>query len=191
MTLARRILTEKRHLIYPVVGVLMLNAAVFGAIVYPLSLKVANGERDAQAAATARRTARADYEAAMATVTGKASADGELKKFYDAVLPPDASAARRIVYGRVETLASKVNVKPLRESFEITQEKGSDLAKWTAQIALVGEYRNIRRLIYELETAPEFLVLENVTVAQGDERTPGLNVTVKISTYYRAASNGN
>jgi hypothetical protein len=191
MTLARRILTEKRHLIYPLVGVLLLNAAVFGAIVYPLSLKVANGERDAQAAATARRTARADYEAAMATVTGKASADGELKKFYDAVLPPDASAARRIVYGRVETLASTVNVKPLRESFEITQEKGSDLAKWTAQIALVGEYRNIRKLIYELETAPEFLVLENVTVAQGDERTPGLNVTVKISTYFRAASNGN
>jgi hypothetical protein len=191
MSLARRILTEKRQFVYPLVGVLLLNAAVFGAVVYPLSLKVANGERDAQAAATARRTARADYEAAMATVTGKASADGELKKFYDAVLPPDASAARRIVYGRVETLASKVNVKPLRESFEITQEKGSELAKWTAQIALVGEYRNIRRLIYELETAPDFLVLENVTVAQGDERTPGLNVTVKISTYYRAASNGN
>lgn len=191
MSLVRRILTEKRQFVYPLVGVLLLNAAVFGAVVYPLSLKVANGERDAQAAATARRTARADYEAAMATVTGKASADGELKKFYDAVLPPDASAARRIVYGRVETLASKVNVKPLRESFEITQEKGSELAKWTAQIALVGEYRNIRRLIYELETAPDFLVLENVTVAQGDERTPGLNVTVKISTYYRAASNGN
>ena len=34
--------------------------------------------------------------------------------------------------------------------------------KFTYTALLSGEYRNIRRFIHELETAPEFLVLENV-----------------------------
>ena len=79
MTLLRRILDEKRRFVYPIVAALVLNAALFAAIVYPLSLKVANGERVAAAAATARATARADFEAARATITGKDSADKELK----------------------------------------------------------------------------------------------------------------
>ena len=97
MTIFRRVLAEKRGLIYPLVGAVVLNAALFVAVVYPLSLKVANGERDAQAAASARAAAQAEFDAAQATISGKASADAELKKFYSAVLPPDQSAARRII----------------------------------------------------------------------------------------------
>ncbi len=96
MRLVSRVLAEKRTLIYPLIGAVLVNAALFVAVVYPLSLKVANGERDAQAAASARKVAQAEYDAAQATVSGKKSADDELKKFYEAVLPPDMSAARRI-----------------------------------------------------------------------------------------------
>jgi hypothetical protein len=56
---------------------------------------------------------------------------------------------------------------------------------------LTGEYRNIRRFIHNLETAPEFLVIENVALSQGSERERGLSVVVKVSTYYRVASDGN
>jgi hypothetical protein len=153
--------------------------------VYPLSLKVANGERDAKAAAGARAAARADYEAARATVTGKESADQELKKFYGAVLPPDQSAARRIVIGKVEALASAANVRITNQSLDDKPERGSDLGKLTATIVLTGEYRSIRRFIYEIETAPEFLILENVALQQGHQREQGLNVTMKIATYFR------
>jgi Tfp pilus assembly protein PilO len=58
-------------------------------------------------------------------------------------------------------------------------------------VRLFGEYRNIRRFIHELETAPEFLVLENVALSQGQEREQGLSVELKISTYFRAEGNGN
>ena len=42
-----------------------LNMALFVAVVYPLSLKVANGERDAQNATAARKSAQAEYDAAQ------------------------------------------------------------------------------------------------------------------------------
>jgi len=186
MTLLRRIFAEKRRFINPLVGALVLNAALFVAVVYPLSLKVANGERDAKAAADARAAAQADYEAARATVSGKKSADEELKKFYGAVLPPDQSAARRIMYGTIDKLVTTTNVRPGQQTFEVKQAKGSDLGKLTATVVLIGEYRNIRRLIYELETSPEFLILENVALSQGQERDRGLNVVVKVATYFRA-----
>jgi hypothetical protein len=191
MTQFRRVLAEKRGLIYPLVAAVLLNAALFIAVVYPLSLKVANGERDALAAASARKAAQAEYDAARATVTGKASADSELKKFYTAVLPPDLSAARRIVYAKMDKLASTANVTPGRRDLEETQERGSDLGKLTATVVLMGEYRNIRRFIHDLETAPDFMILENVALSQGSERDRGLTVIVKVATYFRIATDGN
>jgi hypothetical protein len=191
MTQFRRIFLEKRRFIYPLIGAMVINAALFAAIVYPLSLKVSNGERDAQAESRAMAAARAEYEAARATVTGKDSADAELKKFYNEVLPPDLSAARRILYGKIDKLMTSAAVKRGIESYAESQERDSSLGKFTATVRLFGEYRNIRRFIHELETAPEFLVLENVALSQGQEREQGLSVELKISTYFRAEGNGN
>ena len=127
-----------------------------------------------------------DTRSARATVTGKDAANRELKKFYGDVLPPDQSAARRIIRAKIEELANSSNVKLLQEAFDPKQERGSDLGKLTATVLLMGEYRGIRRLIYGLETAPEFLILENVALSQVQERDQALNLTVKIATYYRA-----
>jgi Tfp pilus assembly protein PilO len=191
MTLVRRVLAEKRELIYPLVGAVLLNAALFIAVVYPLSLKVANGERDAQAAASARRSAQAEFDTARATASGKDTADEELKKFYGAVLPPDQSAARRIVSAKVDMLASAASLKQGNSGVEPSQERGSQLGKLTATVVLTGEYRNIRRFIHDLETAPEFMIIENVAVSQGSERDRGLTVIVKVATYFRVGTDGN
>lgn len=190
MTLARRVLDEKRRLIYPLIAALVLNAAVFGAVVYPLSLKVSHGEADARAAANALAAARKDYQTARATVTGKAAADAELTKFYSAVLPADQSAARRITYLKIDQIARAADVTPERRSYEPNQERGSTLGKLTTTVLLTGEYRNIRQFIYQLETAPEFLILENVSLSQGADSEPELNVTVQVATYYRAGGDG-
>jgi hypothetical protein len=190
MTLARRVFAENRRLIYPLIGALVVNAALFVAVVYPLSLKVANGERDAQNAASARKTAQAEFDSARATASGKVTADAELKKFYGAVLPPDLSAARRLLYAKIDKLESSSNVKPGRKDFEETQQRGSQLGKLTANVVLTGEYRDIRRFIHDLETSPEFLVIENVAVSQGSERDRGLTVVVRVATYFRVSSDG-
>jgi hypothetical protein len=186
MSLVSRIFTEKRRFIYPLLGAVVLNAAIFSALVYPLSLKVANGERDANAAAAALAAARTEYESVRAMIVGKANADDELKKFYGAVLPPDYSAARRVLFGKIDSLAAEAGVKVGSESTEPSQERGSDLGKLTASVVLFGDYRNIRLFIHQLETAQEFLVLENVALSsQGQEREQGLTVMLRLATYFR------
>jgi Tfp pilus assembly protein PilO len=190
MTLLRRIFAEKRQFIYPLVGAIIVNAALFAAVVYPLSLRVANGERSAQEAANAKAAAQADYQAVNATIEGKNSADVELKKFYGAVLPPDLSAARRLLFGKVESVSSSSGVSFIDQTSEPSRERGSDLAKLTATVVLVGDYRNIRRFIHDLETSPDFVVLENVALSQGQERDQRLNVVIKVATYYRAEGDG-
>jgi Tfp pilus assembly protein PilO len=186
----RRVLSEKRRLIIPLAIALAVNIAIYAIVVYPLGKKVAGGEQAAQASSAALEAAKRDYAAARATVAGKGQADEELRKFYNEVLPPDISGARRITFLRMEQLARQCNLRLERETSEPKGQRGSDLVKFTYTAALSGEYRNIRRFIHELETAPEFLVLENVQLSQSETENRGLNVDVQIATYYRMAANG-
>ncbi len=185
MTPARRVLTEKRRLIWPIGIVLVLNAAVFLIVVYPLAQKVAGGEQQASAATAALNSARRDEAAARGTIKGKAEADAELQKFYEDVLPVDISGARRITYLWIEQLARRTNLRLERETSDAKPQRDSQLLKFTFTATLSGEYRDIRHFIHELEAAPEFLVLENVGLSQNEGEAKGINVMVEIATYFR------
>jgi type IV pilus assembly protein PilO len=187
---AARVFQEKRALIWPIAIALLINVAVYAMVVYPLSKKVAGGEQAAEASSATLGAARRDYAAARATVAGKGQADLELEKFYTDVLPPDVSGARRITFLRIEQLANEAGLRLERETSIPQQQRESNLAKFTYTATLSGEYRNIRRFIHDLETAPEFLVLENVQLSQNNTEGRNLNVTVQIATYYRAEGNG-
>ena len=50
---------------------------------------------------------------------------------------------------------------------------------------LSGAYRDIRRFIHALETAPEFVVIEEIVLSQGDETEAGEVLSLVLSTYYR------
>ena len=191
MITLRRVLTEKRALIVPVVVGLLVNVALFLLVVYPLSKKVAGGQQQSEAAVTALNAARRDFAAARATVKGKGEADQELEKFYTDVLPPDVSGARRITFFRIDQLAQKCGLRVERQTSDPKTQRDSSLVKFTYRASLSGEYRNIRRFVHELETAPEFLVLENLQLRQSELENRGLNVDVEIATYYRAGASGN
>jgi Tfp pilus assembly protein PilO len=190
VTPARRVLREKRALIWPIAIVLLLNAALYAVVVYPLAEKVAGGEQAAEASAAALRAARRDHEAARAMIAGKAQADVELEKFYGDVLPPDVSGARRITFLRMEQLATQCNVRLERETSSPKEQRDSRLIKFVYTAELSGEYRNIRRFIHALETAPEFLVLEHVELSQAAADDAALNVSMQIATYYRTGPDG-
>ena len=191
MTPYRRIFHEKRTLIWPVIAGLVLNIALFGLVVYPLSQKVAAGEAEALAASNALLAAKRQYNNARQTVTGKAQADTELEKFYKQVLPPDQSGARRITYLRIPQLARELNLEPETQTADPTEVRDSALGKWTLTAVLSGEYRNIRRFLYQLETAPEFLVLERVDLKQSEnDKDRGITVTIQVATYYRTGGHG-
>jgi Tfp pilus assembly protein PilO len=50
-------------------------------------------------------------------------------------------------------------------------------------LELEGDYRAIRRFIYLVETAPEFTIIQNVTLAQSQQRG-SLQLTLSLTTYY-------
>ena len=192
MTLWRRVLAEKRRWAVLLAAGALINAGLFALVVLPLAARVRGGEADAANAAAALTAARQEYAAARATVTGKATADAELQKFYHDVLPPDVSGARRITYLKIEQLARQANLRVHNKTSAVRRtDRGSSLGKLLVDASLSGDYAAVRRFIYALETAPEFLVLENVAVAQGDDRSRGLNVNVQLATYYRAGGDGN
>lgn len=188
----RRILREKRHLIWPLGIALIANAAVLVLVLLPLSRKVAGGEAHAQAAAAELDAARKDFTAARLTVTGKQTADKALQQFYSSVLPPDQSGARRILYNKINPLLRASNLQREDSAIQPTHPKDSPLGKLTMVVDFSGSYADIRRFIHAVETSPEFLVIENVQLAQETgSKASGLKVTVHVSTYYRTGGDGN
>lgn len=185
MTDVRRIVSEHRRVVYLIVIALLVNIALYALVVFPLSQRVQNGEQQAGEATRQLVAAQKTYNSARGTVTGKKEADSELVKFYQEVLPADLSGARRALYPRLVQLASSVNLETGRSSFDQSQqERTDDLRRLGMTLSISGEYSNVRRFIHELETAPEFLVLENVAVTSGEDRD--LNVSARVATYYRA-----
>jgi Tfp pilus assembly protein PilO len=191
MTDVRRIVAEHRRAVWLIAAGLILNAALLIVIVLPLSRKVSGGEEEAQRASTELSAARRDYDSARATVTGKAQADVELKRFYQDVLPSSFSGARRVLFPSIEQLAKKSNLRYHDANIQADGEPIGDLQKVSMTFNLAGEYTNIRRFIHELETEPEFRVIESVALAQAEEGERGLNVTAHVATYYRTGGNGN
>ena len=192
MTDVRRIVAEHRRAVWFIAGALILNAALLALVLLPLSRKVHGGEQQAQAANAELLAARRDHAAARATVTGKGQADAELKKFYQDVLPADQSGARRLLYLNIDQLARHSNLSDVKISFDTKSERQGDLQRLTMTLSLSGEYPNIRRFIHQLESAPEFRVLDSVALVQGEEGAGrGLNLTAHVSTYYRTGGNGN
>jgi len=191
MSLARRILSEKRGAVIPLVVALLVNVGVYALVVYPLGVKSATAADRAAAAASARQAAERDMASAGALVAGKARADEELATFYQKVLPSDSDEARRITYARLPALARKANMKFTERHVEIdTQtQKDSQLGRVRTRIVLEGDYQNVRQFLYELETTPEFIIVDDVTLAQADATRP-LVLTLELSTYYRQARSG-
>ena len=190
MMLLKRILAEKRSVIIPLALALLVNVGVYGFVVYPLGVKSAGAADRAAAAARARQAAESDQIAARALVAGKSHAEQELATFYDKVLPANLRAARRMTYARLPALARQAGVTYEERRFEIDlASKTTRLGHLRIRMVLQGEYDGLRRFMYELETTPEFIIIDDVTLTQGEAGKP-LTLTLALSTYYRLGANG-
>ena len=187
MTLNDRIFREKRHLILPLAIVIVANVIAYAVIVFPLGRQVSNSDGEMRYERDMVLQARREYDAARATVTGKQQADVSLRQFYSDVLPASASAAQRLTFLRLAQLARDANVRLERGSNSIKREKNSALSKVSTDYMLSGEYRDVRAFIYSLETAPEFVVLENVALSSDQQPEHALSVQIDVATYFRSS----
>jgi len=191
MSLARRIMTERRTVIVPLAIALLINIGVYALVVEPLAVKSASSVDRAATAAQSRQIAERDMASAEALVSGKAKADQELDTFYKKVLPASLEEARRMTFARLPELARKANMRFTTRRTEIdeAQAKISQLGRLKTRMELEGSYENVRQFLYELETTPEFIIVDDVTLGQPETEKP-VTLTLEVSTYFRQGRNG-
>jgi Tfp pilus assembly protein PilO len=192
-----RVLREKRRIVLPLAIAAVANLLALVLIVYPLSLRVASAQTRAGEATRQLGLAMQANRAAQGTLEGRKHTDTQLEKFYVDVLPRDQAAARRMTYLRLAQLATEANLYYARREFHPERPKDATLTRMDMNIALEGDYRDIRRFIHTLETAPEFVIIRAVALAQSPDRGPDkrnaaaagprpLTVTLTLATYYRS-----
>lgn len=183
-TLAR-IVRERRRVVVPLAAAAVLNLVVYALVVYPLSLRVAGAERRAATARQQQAAATREFQAARSMLTSKDRADRELRTFYTEVLPADLAGARRITYARLAQLARDANLRYDRRRYELDTGYEGALRKLRITMVLEGEYEDVRQFIHELETAPEFVVIEDVALAEGVDSAAPLTLSLELATYFR------
>jgi hypothetical protein len=68
-------------------------------------------------------------------------------------------------------------------------QKNQKLGHLVMTMVLQGSYEDFREFIYALESAPEFLIVDDVLLTEGNPNEP-LVFTVTMSTYFRLRGHG-
>lgn len=191
-SLARRAISEHRHLVTLLSVVLVINVLAYVFWVYPLSDRVNSVAERTQAAEAELARARVEHKRAASTLTGTAQASRELGEFYKSVLPGSFGDARRLVYPRLEQMARTAGVRARNTEAETVRAASTNdvraLEQVKVAIELVGGYPGIRRFIHDLEQAPEFMTIDHISLSEEGEVEGGqLVVSLELSTYYRSA----
>ena len=186
MTLLRRILVEKRLPVLIVAATLAVDAALYALVVYPASRARAAAEQRAARAESARHDARRDLAAAEAALAGTTAAAEAVETFYLDVLPLDLADARARTSLRLADLAAQHGLVMEQRSTMPERDGDSRLGRLRMTMRLEGEYRNLRRFVYALETGAEFIVIEEIVLRDGDRDQAAQVLTIGLATYYGA-----
>jgi Tfp pilus assembly protein PilO len=185
-----RVLHERRRVLVPLFVAGLVNLGVYALVVYPLSLKVAASERQASAARDRLVAAERDEAAARTALAEAQQADADLRQFYGQTLPQSVEAARRMSYARLAALADDHGLAIARRSYDRDTGYKGRLERLQIFMALTGEYEDIRSFIHDLETSSEFLVIETLSLTEGQSPGEPLSVTVQLATYYARPAGG-
>ncbi len=188
----KRIFTEKRLSIVLLAVVLAANVVFYLLVTYPVTARAQGATRRAALARQGLADAEREFQHARATEAGKGRAETELKKFYGEILPVDLAAARRMAAVDLARMAEESHVQAQRQSMAQEPVRDSDLTRLHVTMELQGDYESLRRFVYKVETAPDFLVIDNVALTQStDQKAAGqLRLLLAVSTYYRARTDG-
>jgi Tfp pilus assembly protein PilO len=181
-----RIAAEHRTALLPLAVVLAANLVALAAVVYPLGQRVSTNEQRAEMAERQRVQAAAEFRRAETLRDSQTQATKDLETFYAEVLPSNVGAARRVLQLRLQQMAREHGV--LYQGSGTIEEsiRGSSLLRLTMSVRLAGEYDDIRSFLYDLERSTDFVVVDNIKLAEGTEPDAPLAVFLRVSTYYRA-----
>jgi hypothetical protein len=181
----RRAFEEHRGLVIPVAAALALNAIVYVAIVYPLGARVRSAAQREEIATRELEAAQRDDQASGAMLQGRDRTDTALKAFYNDVLPSSLASANRITYLRLAQLAAQHHLRYSHRSAEPETNSQGALRRLRITTVLEGDWENVRRFIYQLESGPDFIVIDSVSLNQDPAAGAPLQLTLALSTFYQ------
>jgi hypothetical protein len=184
-----RVIADHRRWVTVVGIVLAINLAVLFAVVMPMRRSAESGTSQAAASVAALNAAIADLKDAEATRDGQTQASKDLDRFYGEVLPQSFAAARRMTQLKLAQMARAQDVRMQSGTTTAEELRNSPLERLGVNFSLEGDWEDIRQLIYQIETGPDFIVIDNVALAEGQSANAPLSLSLEISTYYRVPGN--
>ncbi len=192
LALWRRVLEERRRVILPLAIALIANLAVLLLAVLPMQTGLAAAESEERKALADLADARRLEQRTREIRASQQQADETLGEFYSRVLPGDLAVARKTTNLWLQQAAQDAGLTFKTGRFATEPIRESRLSRASATILLEGRYPDIRRFLYALETAEEFIVIDQVNLAQADngqiDGSGRLSVEVVVSTYYLTPS---
>lgn len=182
-----RVLREHRAVLLPLAIVLGINLIALVALVLPLSQRVTATEERALVAERARAEAEAEFKRAEALRVSTSKATEDLATFYREVLPSNVAEARRVLQLKLRQQAEAHGINYGGGGTTEEEVRESNLLRLAMVMRLQGDYDDIRGFIYDLETSPDFVVIDQVRLSESI-RAEGLELNLEVSTYYRTAS---
>jgi Tfp pilus assembly protein PilO len=186
-SLVQRVVAEHRRVVYALAAGVIINILVFAFLVYPMRSDVANVEQRTRGAEAGLAAAQEEFARTDGALTGKDRALKELDTFYSSVLAKDLTGARRLTFARLAQLAAKSSLEFERRRYEPVVERGSNLTRLKVSMELMGSYADVRDFIHEIESSPEFVVIDDIGLAEGSQGDPMLRLTLQLSTYFRTS----
>jgi Tfp pilus assembly protein PilO len=186
----KRVFQEKRRVTIPVLAGLVLNLALYAGVVFPLSARVRSAEAQSQASVQQLQAAQRESGETRNMAQGRDRTSAALTSFYKDVLPPNFAEARSATYLRLSQLAEQHNLDLSNRQAAREIEKGSSLERMHMSMSLRGDYEDIRRFIYQVESGSDFIVIDSIVLRQGLEPGSALTFDMDLSTYYRVGPDG-
>jgi len=185
MSVLGRVFSERRSVVLPVVAFLILNVLALGAVFY-LQGEMESVKSQADEAILSLGKAQLDERSAKGDLASKDLAEKELRKFYEEILPRDYASAVKITNFWLGKTARAAQVNYRAGQYDMEPVRDSRLSRVTGEITLLGDYADIRRFLYEVETAQEFVIIEKVALSQSSaiQANTQLEVQLSIVTYF-------
>ena len=189
MSLIQRVFTERRRVVLPLLVFLVADGVALGAVFW-LQRTRDSAEESRIEAVLSLEAARKQEASAKGDKASMARADIELKTFYGEVLPKNFATAVNVTNFWLSGSAEAARLRYRSGQFESEAVRESRLTKASALVTLVGDYADIRRFLYEVETAQEFVIIERVELSQPNlvQGNAQLELALTVATYFLGPS---
>jgi Tfp pilus assembly protein PilO len=193
VSLWARVYEDRRRVILPLAVLVAVAIAVLLLGVWPLQSRVAASETAALQARVELSTARRLERQAREAAAKRTHADADLQTFYADVLPRDFATATRTTNRWLLEAAREAGLEFKASHFDWAPVRDSRLSRAFSTVTLSGNYASIRRFLYAMETASEFIVVEQVGLAEASStrgNSGTLDVSLSVSTYFLSPAAG-